>query len=52
MLTTVCINGTSPDFLAIVVSIENNVTSVVFTVRVVDSMGLEMMVSGIVAREH
>lgn len=42
MLVTVYINGTSPNLLAIVVSIENDVTPVVFTMRVVDSMGLDM----------
>ena len=42
MLNAVCINGTSPDFLVIVASIEYDVTPVIFTMRIVDSMGLEM----------
>lgn len=40
MLIAVCIYGMSPDLFAIVVSIENDITPVIFAVRIMDSVSL------------
>lgn len=42
MLISVRINGTSPDLLAIVVSVEDDVASIIFTMRIIDNMTLVM----------